>query len=87
MEFPVFILLFSADLHEQSELLVLLLAALDELQSRRLVAAESPHSAFNLLLFLPAELEQNTQTQRLHSRYLLKHEYHFALLQFVFAMN
>lgn len=47
----------AADLHEQVELLVFLLTSFDELQRRRLVAAERSHSALYLLLFLTTELK------------------------------
>ncbi len=61
-------LLRVSDLHEQSELLVFLLSALDELQSRRLVAAERSHSSLYLLFFLTAELK-STHKQTAHSHF------------------
>lgn len=49
------------DLHERREALVFLLAALDELQRRRLVAAEGSHGSRDLLLFLTSELENTVK--------------------------
>lgn len=50
----------STYLHEGGEARVLLLSALDELQSKGLVAAERAHRLLDLLLLAPAELENNT---------------------------
>lgn len=47
----------STYLHEGGEARVLLLSALDELQSEGLVAAERAHRLLDLLLLAPAELE------------------------------
>lgn len=51
----------STYLHEGGEARVLLLPALDELQSKGLVAAECAHRLLDLLLLAPAELENTSE--------------------------